>query len=57
VLAELRDTRALRSGPSCGPRLALASVRSAYGHRLDGLHMEGLVRALPSVCGERVLVQ
>lgn len=50
LLAALRDTEALRDGPSCAPRLRVAAVRSAYGHRLDALHGEGLVRALPSVC-------
>ena len=50
LLNALRDTEALRDRPSCGPRLRVAAVRSAYGHRLDALHVEGLVRALPSVC-------
>ncbi|MPY61006.1 chorismate mutase [Streptomyces spongiae] len=50
LLAALRDTQALRNGPSCEPRLRVSAVRSAYGHRLDVLHVEGLVRALPSVC-------
>jgi chorismate mutase len=51
VLAALRETRALRAGASCGPRLRAAALRSAFEHRLDRLHGEGLVRALPSVCG------
>ncbi|MEU0170438.1 chorismate mutase [Streptomyces iakyrus] len=48
--AALRDTERTRSAPSCGPRLATAAGWSAYTHRLDALHLEGLGRALPSVC-------
>ncbi|MET8246308.1 chorismate mutase [Streptomyces sp. NPDC005202] len=51
LLAALRDTEGLRAGPSCGPRLGVAAARSAHGHRLDALHVKGLVWALPSVCG------
>ena len=51
VLAALRETQGVRAGSSCLPRLSVAAARSAYGHRLDLLHMEGLRRALPSVCG------
>ncbi|BBC36215.1 putative chorismate mutase [Streptomyces graminofaciens] len=50
LLDALVTTEAARAGASCEPRLRVAAVRSAYGHRLDGLHVEGLVRALPSVC-------
>lgn len=50
LLAALRDTERTRTGPSCGPRLATAVGWSAYTHRLDVLHLEGLGRALPSVC-------
>ncbi|KOG29071.1 chorismate mutase [Streptomyces resistomycificus] len=53
VLAELRETSALRAGRSCAPRLTVAAARSAYGHELDLLHLEGLARALPSVCAGR----
>lgn len=52
LLGALKDTRRLRTSPSCEPRLAVAAVRSAYGHELDALHVEGLVRALPSVCAD-----
>ncbi|MGV9249728.1 chorismate mutase [Streptomyces sp. NPDC003710] len=51
LLTALRETEGLRARPSCGPRLRMAAAWSAYGHRLDTLHGEGLVRALPSVCG------
>ncbi|GAB2906244.1 chorismate mutase [Streptomyces heilongjiangensis] len=52
VLTALAETEPLRAGSSCAPRLRRAAIRSAYTHRLDLLHAEGLVRALPSVCGE-----
>ncbi|MEU6806398.1 chorismate mutase [Streptomyces neyagawaensis] len=52
LLTALADTEPLRAGASCEPRLRLAAIRSTYTHRLDLLHAEGLVRALPSVCGE-----
>ncbi|MFE6621661.1 chorismate mutase [Streptomyces sp. NPDC057740] len=52
LLRALHDTGRLRTSPSCEPRLAVAAVRSAYGHELDALHVEGLVRALPSVCAD-----
>ncbi|MEV5101276.1 chorismate mutase [Streptomyces massasporeus] len=50
LLAALAGTERARAVPSCGPRLAVASGWSAYTHRLDALHLEGLQRALPSVC-------
>jgi chorismate mutase len=50
LLAALRDTERGRAVPSCGPRLATAAGWSALTHRLDALHLEGLGRALPSVC-------
>ncbi|MFC8142100.1 chorismate mutase [Streptomyces paradoxus] len=50
LLTALRDTERARTVPSCGPRLATAAGWSAYTHRLDALHLEGLGRALPSVC-------
>lgn len=50
LLTALQETEALRAGASCEPRLRVAALRSAFGQRLDGLHREGLVRALPSVC-------
>ena len=52
LLGTLKDTQRLRTSPSCEPRLGLAALRSAYGHELDALHVEGLVRALPSVCAD-----
>lgn len=52
LLDTLKDTQRLRTSPSCEPRLDLAALRSAYGHELDVLHGEGLVRALPSVCAD-----
>lgn len=52
LLGALKDTRWLRTSPSCAPRLGVAAVRSAYGQELDALHVEGLVRALPSVCAD-----
>ncbi|MFE7843379.1 chorismate mutase [Streptomyces sp. NPDC057474] len=51
LLGALQETAFLRAGASCEPRLRVAAMRSSYGHRLDRLHGEGLVRALPSVCG------
>ncbi|MGC9538174.1 hypothetical protein [Streptomyces sp. UG1] len=51
LLDALRDTARLRTSPSCGLRLALAAAWSAYGHALDVLHLKGLGRAVPSVCG------
>ncbi|MFJ5730329.1 chorismate mutase [Streptomyces paradoxus] len=48
--AALRDTGRARDVPSCGPRLVAAAGWSAYTHRLDAPHLEGLGRALPSVC-------
>jgi chorismate mutase len=53
LLTALEETEGARAGASCGPRLRVAAVWSAYGHRLDRLHGEGLVRALPSVCADR----
>ncbi|OUD01261.1 chorismate mutase [Streptomyces swartbergensis] len=50
LLAALDDTERARTLPSCGFRLATAAGWSAYTHRLDGLHLKGLGRALPSVC-------
>ncbi|MCX3288292.1 chorismate mutase [Streptomyces sp. NEAU-H22] len=50
LLAALRETERARAVPSCGPRLAVAVGWSAPTHRLDALHLEGLGRALPSVC-------
>ncbi|MFI7414742.1 chorismate mutase [Streptomyces sp. NPDC049627] len=52
LLDTLKDTQRLRTSPSCEPRLGVAALRSAYGHELDALHGEGLVRALPSVCAD-----
>jgi chorismate mutase len=42
LLAALRDTERSRTLPSCGPRLAVAAGWSAYTHRLDAPHLEGL---------------
>ncbi|MFE8992312.1 chorismate mutase [Streptomyces collinus] len=50
LLAALRDTERVRTAPACGPRLATAAGWSAYTHRLDAPHLEGMGRALPSVC-------
>ncbi|ANS65366.1 chorismate mutase [Streptomyces lincolnensis] len=50
VLDALQRTAVVRGGASCEPRLAVASVRSAFGYRLDVLHWEGLARAVSSVC-------
>ncbi|MFE9441122.1 chorismate mutase [Streptomyces sp. NPDC006602] len=50
LLAALQETAGLRASASCVPRLSVAAARSAYGHELDLLHLEGLGRALPSVC-------
>lgn len=52
VLAALRETKELRAGSSCLPRLSVAAARSAYGHDLDLLQVAGLGRALPSVCAQ-----
>lgn len=51
LLSALQETRSLRAGASCRPRLRAAAVWSAIGQRLDRLHGQGLARALPSVCG------
>ncbi len=51
LLDALKETERARSGDSCELRLVLAAGRSAWGYRLDGLHLEGLGRAVPSVCG------
>ncbi|WP_327695040.1 chorismate mutase [Streptomyces sp. NBC_00459] len=51
LLDALKETETVRSGDSCELRLVLAAGRSAWGYRLDGLHLEGLRRAVPSVCG------
>lgn len=50
LLAALEETVPVRADASCGPRLYAAATLSAYGHRLDVLHLKGLGRALPSVC-------
>ncbi|MDQ0952375.1 chorismate mutase [Streptomyces phaeochromogenes] len=51
LLAALRETVPVRADASCGPRLYAAAALSAYEHRLDVLHLKGLGRSLPSVCG------
>ena len=51
LLAALQETAPVRNDASCEPRLYAAAALSAYGHRLDVLHLKGLGRALPSVCG------
>ena len=51
LLAALQETAPVRADASCEPRLYAAATLSAYGHRLDVLHLKGLGRALPSVCG------
>ncbi|WP_343242872.1 chorismate mutase [Streptomyces sp. SID12501] len=51
LLDALRETVGVRAGDLCEVRLVLAAGRSARGYRLDGLHVEGLGRAVPSVCG------
>ncbi|MDO0933287.1 chorismate mutase [Streptomyces sp. DG2A-72] len=51
LLTALKDTQRLRTSPSCEPRLHLAATWSAYRHELDVLHLKGLQRAVPSVCG------
>ncbi|MGA5500982.1 chorismate mutase [Streptomyces umbrinus] len=51
LLAALQETAPVRADASCEPRLYAAATLSAYGHRLDVLHLRGLGRALPSVCG------
>jgi chorismate mutase len=50
LLAALQETVPVRAGAFCAPRLRAAAALSAYGHRLDVLHLKGLERALPSVC-------
>ncbi|MFC8664788.1 chorismate mutase [Streptomyces sp. NPDC057199] len=50
LLASLKETNPARTDASCVPRLYTAATLSAYGHRLDVLHIKGLGRALPSVC-------
>ncbi|MGW2287902.1 chorismate mutase [Streptomyces phaeochromogenes] len=50
LLAALQETDPVRADASCGPRLYAEATLSAYGHRLDVLHLKGLGRALPSVC-------
>ncbi|WP_151484038.1 chorismate mutase [Streptomyces albicerus] len=50
LLAALQATAPVRADASCEPRLYAAAALSAYGHRLDVLHLKGLGRALPSVC-------
>ncbi|MEU8868208.1 chorismate mutase [Streptomyces umbrinus] len=50
LLAALQETAPVRADASCEPRLYAAATLSAYGHRLDVLHLRGLGRALPSVC-------
>jgi chorismate mutase len=50
LLAALQETVPARADASCGPRLYAEAALSAYGHRLDVLHLKGLGRALPSVC-------
>ncbi|MFF6780034.1 chorismate mutase [Streptomyces sp. NPDC012510] len=52
LLNALQATEGARDGVSCEPRLRVSALRSAYEHRLDRLHGEGLARALPSVCGD-----
>lgn len=47
----LRETERVRAGVSREARPRVVAVRSAYERCLDGPHREGLVRALPSVCG------
>ncbi|KPI27200.1 chorismate mutase [Actinobacteria bacterium OK074] len=51
LLTALQQTAAVRAGRSCAPRLYAAAARSAYVHHLDLLHLQGLARAVPSVCG------
>ncbi|MDX3541357.1 chorismate mutase [Streptomyces europaeiscabiei] len=53
LLTALQETESRRAGASCEPWLRVAAARSAFAHRLDLLHGEGLARALPSVCGTR----
>jgi chorismate mutase len=50
LLTALKDTERLRASRACEARLRVAAARSAYEHQLDGLHLEGLGRAVPSVC-------
>ncbi|MFD9825056.1 chorismate mutase [Streptomyces violascens] len=51
ILNALVAAQDVRSSQSCELRLYGAAVWSAYGHELDNLHLKGLERALPSVCG------
>ncbi|MFC6882803.1 chorismate mutase [Actinomadura yumaensis] len=50
LLAELKATRGVRADPFCGLRLAGAVRQAEHERRLDGLHLAGLGRAVPSVC-------
>lgn len=50
ILNTLVATQDVRTSPSCELRLYGAAAGSAYGHQLDVLHLQGLARALPSVC-------
>ncbi|MEV0226342.1 chorismate mutase [Streptomyces sp. NPDC050704] len=52
LLAALQETAPARANASCEPRLYAAAALSAYEHQLDVLHLEGLGRALPSVCDD-----
>ncbi|KUO20243.1 gamma subclass chorismate mutase AroQ [Streptomyces dysideae] len=52
LLEALWETEGVRASSSCGARLSVAAVWSAYGHELDPLHLKGLARTLPSVCGQ-----
>uniref|UniRef100_A0AAU2A4V4 chorismate mutase n=1 Tax=Streptomyces sp. NBC_00093 TaxID=2975649 RepID=A0AAU2A4V4_9ACTN len=51
LLGVLAETEGVRSGGGCEVRLVVAAGRSARGYGLDGLHLVGLGRAVPSVCG------
>ncbi|MFC8827673.1 gamma subclass chorismate mutase AroQ [Streptomyces sp. NPDC057137] len=50
LLSALAATEGVRASLSCEPRLYGAAALSAYGHKLNVLHLKGLERALPSVC-------
>jgi chorismate mutase len=50
LLSAPAATEGVLISPSCEPRPYGAAAWSAYGHRLDVLHLRGLERALPSVC-------
>jgi chorismate mutase len=52
LLETLVATENSRMSASCKPRLYVASVGSAYAHKLDALHLQGLRRALLSLCVE-----